>query len=295
MTKFIRKIDIENSLDTASHCQRNWNLDFEIEEEILNLLEYTVVKSPTKQNQNCYATFFITDRDLIKQIYSTTWREEDGRCDVLKNPQALANLVVIFTDSENVDSDCDMSIGIVAGQLSLVASLNGLRCGFCQCFNSIELSQILHLNNTPKLIMGIGNPNNDKTHNQHQYQDYYFDTFYKEPNIYWIDKNNTSAYVDHIDGLDSVSLVFDNNKKYKIEDIINYNPVDNLSNVIRKYKSIYNITQQTSEKGYIVYFASKQNRLSDFVTAIQKSKEWKEAKTFISCKLNLDLIFTKNP
>jgi hypothetical protein len=300
MNPFIHKKQaLIDAIETASHCQRNWNGEKKIPDDILQLLEYTVETCPTKQNQNVYQTTFVTDRKVIKKIYSTTWRNEDGINDPLKNPQTLANLIIVFSETSNTSQDgsAEISIGIAAGQLSLIATQLGLKCGFCHCFSHDELSQILRLDFRPSLILGIGYPAEGKPHNQHHLTDYFFDTFYKYNSLRWVSRlGEIFKSVNEEEKQHCICLSFDNIKnQLNVKDLIYYEPLDNLSNVMRKSKSIFGITRNVLQGSQILYYHNSKDSLLDFSNTIENSKEWKDAQIFLQEKFKINMYFKKNP
>ena len=103
----------------------------------------------------------------------------------VKNSQVLANVVFVYCDEDQQDEDNlrggeqiiankgnaseytkmkynrvkDFSIGISAGQLSLVAAMLGYKTGFCSAFSVPELKAITK--DEPKLKVGIGYENSN--------------------------------------------------------------------------------------------------------------------------------------
>ena len=105
----------------------------------------------------------------------------------VKNSQVLANVVFVYCDDEdnlrgseqvianrgNASEETrnfftrlkDFSIGISAGQLSLVAALLGYKTGFCSAYDILQLRAITK--DEPKLMVGIGYENIDKDRRLH--------------------------------------------------------------------------------------------------------------------------------
>ena len=105
----------------------------------------------------------------------------------VKNSQVLANVVFVYCDDEdnlvggehvlaqkeNASEIVKMqfariknfSIGISAGQLSLVAALLGYKTGFCSAYDLSQLQAITK--DEPKLMVGIGYENIDKDRRLH--------------------------------------------------------------------------------------------------------------------------------
>jgi hypothetical protein len=169
---------IISASEIAQKCQRNWNLDINIDDDIINTLKTVIKNSPTKQNEECYSVEFVTDRSVIEEIYQHTSYDTTVDSDKTKNPQTLANLLVIFysavpntfrnpkheyaNQSLLTQNSC-VGIGIASGQTALAAAMLGLKTGFCACFDGHQLSTILN-GKRPDLILGIGYP--DKTKNR---------------------------------------------------------------------------------------------------------------------------------
>jgi hypothetical protein len=200
----IDKDIVENALQTAQRCRRNWDLSKSIPEEHIDIFKYSVSNSPTKQNEEYYSVIFVTDRNIIEQIYThTNFNSDLEIADLSKNPQVLANLLVVFCKREpttfrnNLDeysSDLIMSenrnisIGIASGQLALTAALFGYSTGFCKCFDAETIGKILE--DTPLLLLGIGFPDTDRDRTEHQISGIKFNTFNKPITIKNISSNN---------------------------------------------------------------------------------------------------------
>ena len=207
--------NINNFLNTAivnsQHCQRNWDLDKSILPEDLNTLVKSVTECPSKQNIAYYKCHFIFNRSVIKNIHSNT----DGFT-VSHNPkvtetntQTLANLVVAFEDvpitarylqgvvrndqalwmqsnngivHKDLKRDKEMAIGIASGYLNLTANLLGYSTGYCACFDSAAIKEILGLNNNIILMLGIGFKNELVDRKQHHLNPkFMYPTLKKQP------------------------------------------------------------------------------------------------------------------
>jgi nitroreductase len=230
----------------AQRCQRNWDVNSVISEDTLDTLKQVIKNAPTKQNEEYYSVEFITDRSVIENIYQTTTYDKSSQDDRTKNPQVLANLLVVFfcefpntyrnpeheyEDHKGVMENVNTSIGIASGQLALSATLLGLSTGFCACFDVETVSQILNKKN-PKLILGIGYPDTSKSRLQHHKTESFFRSYNKPLKIYHnqhVDKStgitpnpNPSITMEYFPpssiSLDHGMLLF---RKYdKFEDII---------------------------------------------------------------------------
>ena len=187
---------ILNAIESSQHCQRNWDLNKTIDPEHLKIFEYILKTVPSKQNIAYYKIHFIFNRSIIEKIYNNTATYSNRKVDFC-NPQALANLLVVFEDvlefddiNENnevfayklqnrlsasqksmiektLNEDRQQAIGIASGQLALIANYLGYKTGFCKCFNSNALVKILNLENKISLLLGIGYPNFEIPHNVH--------------------------------------------------------------------------------------------------------------------------------
>lgn len=217
---------IKIAIDSSQRCQRNWDLSKEIDIETLSLLKYVIINSPSKQNEEFYNVFFITNRLVIEKIYKETDIHRNllvSGTDYTKNSQALANLLVVFgskdpmtnrnrpedySEQEN-NNNRNQAIGIAAGQLVLTANLLGLKTGFNACFNRSEVEKIVGCKD-PKLIIGIGFPDLTKDRRLHQLNDKFFPTFNKPIEI--IEIGNKTVINEYVD----ISNNFKNNIKLKM-------------------------------------------------------------------------------
>ena len=168
----------------SQHTQRNWDLSREIPADDMKVLEAAVTQCPSKQNFAFYKTTFVTNRSVIEKIHEQTLglgyidAETKQRVECT-NPQALANLLVIFeeiTPSENFNKhhrlrnenkksiferDRDTALGIAVGYMNVVATMLGYETGCCACYNGKAIQELLGLENEVVLMMGVGykNPN----------------------------------------------------------------------------------------------------------------------------------------
>ncbi len=205
---------LTHSSNTAQRCQRNWDLTKSIPADTLDMLKQIVINAPTKQNEDYYSVIFITDRNKIEEIYNhTTFSTAAGLSSELsKNPQVLANLLVAFcskdpttfrnpieeyNDVHLIETNQNQAIGIASGQLVMAAAMLGLKTGFCGCFNSTAVSNIL--SGPPvKLLVGIGYPDNTKDRRLHQNIDAMLGTYNKPIDITVI--TSEGSIVESIDG-----------------------------------------------------------------------------------------------
>jgi len=182
--------NIKTASEIAERCQRNWDLSKTIPEEEIELLKTVIRNSPSKQNEEFYSVMFITDRDTIEKIYQTTTYDGKQRSDYNKNPQVLANLLIVFfeiipntvrnfgsLDAIEQEKNRNMAIGIASGELILTAAMLGLTTGFCLCFNSEEVKQVI--GEVPLLTIGVGYPDTTKDRRIHHKVGKQFATFNK--------------------------------------------------------------------------------------------------------------------
>lgn len=189
--------NILKAIESSQHCQRNWDLDKTIDPEHLKIFEYILKTVPSKQNIAYYKIHFIFNRAIIEEIYNNTATYSNRKIDFC-NPQTLANLLVVFEDclelntvnennellafklqsrlssaqksmiEDTINEDRQQAIGIASGQLVLIANYLGYKTGFCKCFNSNALQKIINTKNRVSLLLGIGHPNSELSHNVHQ-------------------------------------------------------------------------------------------------------------------------------
>lgn len=160
----------------AQRCQRNWDLSKKIPQEDLDLIIHSATQAPSKQNSDYFVLYAIQDRDIIEQIYDETITDITKR----KNPQVLANLLLVFVenkitneprnrDQRNIkngnattqdfyshDIEKYQAAGVAAGFANLVASSLGYRTGCNRCFDREQARLILGTENKILLMMGIG-------------------------------------------------------------------------------------------------------------------------------------------
>ena len=137
---------------------------------------------------DCTKRFGLFSKDIFDKMYKDTDEGVIGNNKYeVKNSQVLANVVFVYCDDEdnlrgseqvianrgNASEETrnfftrfkDFSIGISAGQLSLVAALLGYKTGFCSAYDILQLRAITK--DEPKLMVGIGYENIDKDRRLH--------------------------------------------------------------------------------------------------------------------------------
>lgn len=203
--KFLR-----HAVLVSQRCQRNWDTDIAIPQEDIETLKNAVTQCPSKQNIAHYKVSFISDRDLIQDIFESTNGFYTNRdlSEAECNSQVLANLLVLFedhyeesartpeyiafySDSKTPDAqqiiierDQWMSVGIASGMLALTATMLGYRTGYCACFNEAEIVKKLYPDNQtpakPLLMLGIGVPKKGYLRTQNQDDTFTYPTFIKQ-------------------------------------------------------------------------------------------------------------------
>lgn len=172
---------IKTSIDTSQHCQRNWDLSKSVPQEDLDLMIYAVTQCPSKQNFAYYCVHVITDRSIIETIHNSTSGYMTAADKMLTNSQCLANVLFAFEiidpsnnskshnkrrENKNNDiiiKDSHIAMNIATGYLNLTAHMLGYYTGYCQCFDSDAVNEILNSDNI-SLLLGVGhnNPNLDR-------------------------------------------------------------------------------------------------------------------------------------
>lgn len=199
---------IKKSIVTSQHCQRNWDLSKNIPEEDINILKSAVTECPSKQNVVFYTPYFITNRQIIEDIYNTTngFTVSYSKKIYQTNSQTLANLLVMFVEnteymesehrnqeikdsqeiqevSSKLKKDTMLNLGVASGYLNLTASLLGYRSGCCQCFDKNAIKDTLKIENDPLLLMGIGYKDNSRSRRDHHLDDFTFPAFKKSMSV----------------------------------------------------------------------------------------------------------------
>jgi nitroreductase len=182
---------IKQSSTLAERCQRNWDISKTIPADELELLKTVIANSPAKQNEEFFSVLLVTDRDTIEKIYETTTYDESNPSDYNKNPQVLANLLVIFLQVEPTtirnfgafdlieqEKNRNLAIGIASGELILTANMLGLATGFCLCFNPSQVKEII--GEVPLLMIGVGYPDTSKSPRTHHKVGKEFPSFSKK-------------------------------------------------------------------------------------------------------------------
>jgi len=185
---------ITKSILKSQRCQRNWDLTKQLSQDQLNLLITAATECPTKQNIPFYCVKIIQDREKIEAIYELTYGPAINKNEGKKNPQVLANTLIMFCEYdyesntqprnpethepiENrseyskmlLNADFNQAIGVASGYVNLVASMMGLQTGCCKCMDSEKVRNLLELDHTetPRLLMGVGFADETKPRTEH--------------------------------------------------------------------------------------------------------------------------------
>jgi nitroreductase len=184
-------LDIHSTIEKAIHrsqpCQRNWDLSQKIPNKDIDLILTALTQCPSKQNVAHYKIHAITNRDIIEKIHTHTdgFSISINPYKTITNTQVLANLLIViehfpvvqddpvlnienfaFTNGDRsekvlwaVNRDCQQAVGVAAGYANLTASMLGYATGFCSCFSSDPIREILSASNEILLMIGIGYKN----------------------------------------------------------------------------------------------------------------------------------------
>ena len=136
-------------IEQTQHCQRNWDLDKSVDQEIIDWLFDVGYTMPTKQNLSSFQIVAFTDRTMI-EYFTASAINKGWRSRHVKNPQMLAPVVFTFFEKKDDEekkrslekrqgnNTTMVEIGIAAGAMALAANSVGLKTGFCKCFYPLE-------------------------------------------------------------------------------------------------------------------------------------------------------------
>lgn len=144
-------------------CQRNWDYSYSIPKDHLDYICNVATTMPTKQNKDSYELYCITNKEVIQKVFEVAYNIDDMGYTYLKNSQARANGLLIWTLNKKglADiADSNVNIGISAGAASLAAAELGYKTGFCKCFIVDKVKEIVsrHPSHVPQLVLGFGMP-----------------------------------------------------------------------------------------------------------------------------------------
>ena len=227
--------EVKNSLTNSSivkaihrsqHTQRNFNREKVMPIEDIKTIITAATQCPSKQNLAFYDLHIVQNHDVIDEIYKTTTNitmKPEARVgnERLSNPQVLANLLLVFTQSDFMNSskvnhknlrdlregtsskvnhkrileaDMHQAAGIAAEYVNIVSTLLGYETGCCRCvMDNEKLLSLLGIDKKVPilLLMGVGFKNDGMNRRIHPLKDSkehdinewedVFRTFKKEP------------------------------------------------------------------------------------------------------------------
>jgi hypothetical protein len=198
---------LKKAILRAQRCQRNWDLSRQLTDEQLNLILCAATQAPTKQNIPFYQVTAIQNRSIIESIYQNTYGEGPNGEGGHKNPQVLANTLLVFSDfdfrealtaarnpetakkaeeffapenQKTLNDDRVQAIGVAAGFVNLTANMLGLRTGCCKCMDGQAIKEILGSKEYPRLLMGIGFPDETRPRRAHHVSNEIMNSYSKE-------------------------------------------------------------------------------------------------------------------
>ena len=179
---------LERTIAKSAQCNRNWDLSRQVDEADIKTMKAAVTQCSSKQNRVFYKVLMTQDREKIEKIHDAT----DGfitnfeKQTSVTNSQVLANTLFIFAkdkepatqyvrtneeykwgDAGRDRTDEDRSIGIAAGYLTLTANLLGYESGCCQCFEEDKVKDVLDIDDSIFLLMGIGHGDKTRPRKEH--------------------------------------------------------------------------------------------------------------------------------
>lgn len=167
-------------------CQRNWDYNKTISDEIINYLLWIATNAPSKQHEAYYDVYWTADRQVIQEYSRYTWGNTYTRNPPAcrRNSQANANMYMLFVAKEpetsrnsNTDGsvasnksaerweNAYISVGIAMGLVMRTAHSLGLATGCNKSHGGIDGSQFWEkklgilediMNGTKRITYGIG-------------------------------------------------------------------------------------------------------------------------------------------
>jgi hypothetical protein len=188
-------------IETIKRCQRNWDYSKSIPQQHIDHWLWIAKNAPSKQYEGYYSVWYAQQpeviRELAQETWGFTWSTTPDPASCVRNPQANANLYLVFVsrqphtmhnfnqDGTPRDSNYEgrrhnslVSIGMAMGLIARSAAELGYRTGFNK--NHVGLTpgsweQRMGLDQAresdPGLIqieygMGIGYPQAGRTHSE---------------------------------------------------------------------------------------------------------------------------------
>lgn len=186
--------DILGLVNEFQKCQRNFNLDKAVPEDIAKWLLEIGYATPTKQNLDTFEIVCVTNRDSIKKFVKAATNSPEESQDMspslkkmlkegrTQNPQTDANLLFLFfikrkqrkskmreerekgrpSDDQYYRVTTNLEIGLSASAIGIAAHSIGMKTGFCRCIDHDALPDILSQYKINKydleVMLGVGYP-----------------------------------------------------------------------------------------------------------------------------------------
>jgi hypothetical protein len=200
---------LKKIVQLTTHTQRNWDVSIPFPHPHTEKIVDFTINHPSRNSWNAnenginyFDLLVITDSSIKRAIYDCS----------RKNPQILAPLVLIWvskyitaTDngySAQYNEDQEvlkekgvdtfpflnymtaMHVGLSSAYANTMAGNLGYKTGCCKCFttqSTKELKHILGVNQRVELMLGIGEADETKKHNEDQETSFNYGTIIKEP------------------------------------------------------------------------------------------------------------------
>ena len=186
--------DILGLVNEFQKCQRNFNLDKAVPEDIAKWLLEIGYATPTKQNLDTFEIVCVTNRDSIKKFVKAATNSPEESQDMspslkkmlkegrTQNPQTDANLLFLFfikrkqrkskmreerekgrpSGDQYYRVTTNLEIGLSASAIGIAAHSIGMKTGFCRCIDHDALPDILSQYKINKydleVMLGVGYP-----------------------------------------------------------------------------------------------------------------------------------------
>lgn len=172
----------------STRTQRCWDHSKPIPPTHTQAILAAATGAPSKQNLAYYRVHSVTDRTLTQQIYQATQgfglRNSQGGMDLIHNSQTLAPWLLVFEpwmatgnehrnldrvkgNTQAIQRDQTISIGIALAYANLTAHLLRLSTGFCGCFDPHRVQSLLNCDDFPLVILGIGHADQTRLRTKH--------------------------------------------------------------------------------------------------------------------------------
>jgi len=191
-----------NIIEKTQHCQRNWDYNQDITNELYTYLYDCAVNTSTKFNLQSFQVYLFTERVHIKEIAKSA-TSLDYNHKYIQNPQVDAPLLFVFTkrlearhEEKSITNILEpkedwkirqaQEIGISAQSVAMAAVSLGMRTGFCNCFDPKKFPKNIFTetgcdSDLVSLFLGVGYPLKNKKH--YEYNSKYKKIPYKKKHI----------------------------------------------------------------------------------------------------------------